>query len=135
MNAIADRPQAVDSIPTEANALDMLPAEWVKPVGYFLACRNHLIKSRLALCASLKLWIQKGLTLEDARRMFGAIAGPEFAMAHRFENDLHADLAAMAFAAIRRRRAAEETTRRRSAAGADWIVCGLADSFARRSGL
>jgi hypothetical protein len=129
--AVAERPtQAVGRIePTEDNALTMLPAEWVPAVGFFLAARNHLIKSRLALCTSLKLWIAKGLVLEDAKRCFSAIAGPEFAMTHRFESDLMADLAAMVFAAIRRRKAFEDAKRRRSEQQGDRIVCGLAEAF------
>lgn len=130
MTAVAERPQALAVVPVEDNALTMLPPEWVPAVGYFLAARNHLIKSRLSLCASLKLWIAKGLHLDDAKRCFAAIAGPEFAMTHRFESDLMADLAAMVFVAMRRRRAAEDAKLRRSQEPTARLVCGLAESLA-----
>jgi hypothetical protein len=130
MTAVAETSRSVAKLPDEDNPLSMIPQDWLPSVVWFLGARNHLIKSRLALCTSLKLWINKGLILEDAKRCFAAIAGPEFAMTHRFESDLMADLAAMVFSAIRRRRAWEDAKRRRSEAQADRLVCGLAESLA-----
>jgi hypothetical protein len=129
VTALAVPSQAVAKLPDEENPLSMMPQDWVPAVVWFLGARNHLIKSRLALCTSLKLWIAKGLVLEDAKRCFAAIAGPEFAMTHRFESDLMADLAAMVFSAIRRRKMYEDAARRRSQAIGDRLVCGLADSI------
>lgn len=127
----------------DRGAMALLPAEWVRPVGFFLACKAHLVKSRLAVCASLKLWIEAGLELDDAKLIFRKLALPDRAARHVFESELVADLAAEVAAAIRRRKQVAEQACRRAmfeageggkadGAGrraADAEVFRLADSF------
>lgn len=107
----------------------MLPPHWVDAVSFFLAAKNHLVKSRLALCANLKYWSTKGLTLDDARQCFRRLMAPEVASRHVFETQLMADLAALVAECIQRRRTMEDQRRQASTAPTDRIVVSLAEMF------
>lgn len=112
----------------------MLPSkEWVETVGYFCMCKLYLLRTRGPLCANIRYWITKGLTLDDLRLIFRRLCDPEVARRHNYENQLMADLAGMVADTLRRKRDIEVMMRRRKAmeepAGPDAQVIRLADHF------
>lgn len=117
----------------EENPFSLIPVEWVPAVSYFAMCKANILKSPVALCAQVKIWVRDGLTLADAQRIFGSLCRPEMAQHHVFDNKLIADLNAMVAQALRRARIIREQELRREAAeqpaGAAAEIVRLADSF------
>lgn len=76
-----------------AKPLRMLPLEWRGEVWKFWAFWSHLIPTHLALAVRLTEWIQDGLTLEDARRVFEIMTRTDTAAEVRFPGVLLAEFA------------------------------------------
>ena len=112
-------------------ALAMLPREWAEPVAFFAMAKLPLLKTRGPLCANLKYWISKGLTLDDAKRIFRRLCDPDIARLHNFENQLMADMAELVYRALRFRRMLTEMEMRRKEAESSpyGVVLRSADSF------
>lgn len=99
----------------DRRALRALPEEYRKPAAFFWGLNAHLLPTPLTLVFRLQVWIAKeGLTIDECREAFNALASPERAQNHRFAGDLLADLAAEVARVTgrRRQRAAEEAWRR-----------------------
>lgn len=133
MSEVAVPQQAViESESDGRKALATLPAEWRGPVAGFAMAKLYLLKTRGPLCFNLRYWISKGLTLDDAKRIFRRLCDPDIAREHNFENQLMADMAAFVAEALRRRRMLADMEQRRQAAAGDVAageVVKLADFF------
>ena len=119
--------------PGEDNPFAILPPEWIKSVSYFAMCKASLLKSPIALCATLKVWIADGLTLDEGKAIFRRLMAPEFAAGHKWETDLMVDLAKMVAALNDRKRRRADAEKRKASeanpAGSEGQVVSLADAF------
>lgn len=118
------------------NPFGALPPGWAGPVAFFAATKTHLFLSPTGLVANLLYWIKKGLTLDDATKIFQRLCDPEVTQGHTSDRVLMADMSALVARELRRRRKMSDMLRRReadtdAAAGA---VVRLADSFSMPGG-
>lgn len=116
------------------SVMEVLPPAWIDAVGTFAASKLYLLKSVGPLCINLAYWHNKGLELEDAKKIFRRLCDPEIAREHKFENQLMADLASMVNDCLRRKRMVEDARIRRDAAkqthrSVTGEVVRLADAF------
>jgi hypothetical protein len=96
----------------------MLPAEWRIPTWKFWSFWSDVAPGQLALCARLQDWIDRGLTLDDARQVFAQMNDPD--EADRIESRwvFLAALTAKVKLILKRRRTEREAAERRTQAPA-----------------
>ena len=115
------------------SALATLAFVWRKHVAFFAMAKPYLLKTQGPLCANLRYWIDKGLTVADAEKIFHRLCDPDVSKNHKFESDLMTDLAGLVDEALRRRRLIHEHNQRRKAESSPGSMAGhvvrLADSL------
>ncbi len=76
--------------------LRMIPRDWRADTWAFWAYWAGIVQNQIAIAMRLRIWIDDGLTLEDARSIFAALTTTERSCEIKFPGDLFAAMAAMA---------------------------------------
>lgn len=92
--------------------LRQLPAEWRVHVWDFWAFWSHLFPNQLPIATRLRHWIDDGLTLDDARKIFDKLTRASRASEIEFPGTLLSALAAEVEAVFGRIRMREQMRRR-----------------------
>lgn len=135
---LAERPKqqpvALSDMGQTPNPLKLLPREWRKPVSFFWMFNAHILKDSTAICARFRMWIEYGLTLDDAKKIMRSLTSPEVAAVQRGSWDVLADLAQKVAETLKRNKEEAAMKARREADTTNaketfGVVSSLAQAF------
>ena len=99
--------------PTTDNPLLLIPSDWRNPVAVLWMCNAHLLPSSLALCSTLRVYSEHGITSEQIATIVRRLLDPERRQRHKFASDLIADLSGLVAESIKSSKVREEANARR----------------------
>lgn len=110
---LANRTGSLAESTKPVNPLRSLPKEWRKPVGFFWAIWKESLKDSLSLCTRLMIYIEAGLTLEEARVIFRKLSMPNRQAEITWADKLLAELAKEVDAVLARKKQINDMIERR----------------------
>lgn len=113
----------------DTNPLTLLPPEVRPAVARLWLCNHHLLQTALALCSTLRVYLdEQPITTDDVNRICATLLKPAIRAKHKFASDLLSDLSLYVAEAAQR-----NESRAKWAGGAKPAGCAeaskLADSF------
>ncbi len=98
----------------DANPMQAVPHDCRPAVARLWMCNAHLFPSALALCATVRLYLdEQPITTDDVNSIVGRLLQPEARSRQKFASDVLADMSRMVAEACKRNVAREEAAKRK----------------------